>query len=182
MRDHGREKGSEPCFLYHISVIWGNAPLTLLASHWDGDSHLGPLGMLTEALCDTSGHLEDWNTSLSLFRIALPHSLCLLGALQLDYVRLWRCSLPTTIKYFTTYICLCSFALFGKCTRLSYNFHFKKQQSCKEIWEIAGQWQWYFKVQNLCDRHFVGVARYTLAELPACGDQKQENEEHVGLA
>lgn len=48
-------------------------------------------------------------------------------------------------------------------------------------WEMAGQWQWYFKVQNLCDKHFVGVARYTLAELtesqpvPACGDLKESN-------
>lgn len=83
---------------------------------------------------------------------------------------------------YNIHLSLCPFALFGKCTRPSYNFHFKKQQPCKEIWEIAGQWQWYFKVQNLCDRHFVGVARYTLAELPACGDLKQENEEHVGLA
>ena len=91
MRDHSREKGSEPCFLDHISVIWGSAPLTLLASHWDGDSHLGPLGMLMEALCGISGHLEDWNTSLSPFRIALPCSLCLLVALLLEYVRLCRC-------------------------------------------------------------------------------------------
>ena len=91
MRDHSREKGSEPCFLDHISVIWGSAPLTLFASHWDGDSHLGPLGMLMEALCGISGHLEDWNTSLSPFRIALPCSLCLLVALLLEYVRLCRC-------------------------------------------------------------------------------------------
>ena len=175
MRDRSREKGSEPCFLDHISVIWGNDPLTLLASHWDGDFHLGPLGMLMEALCGISGHLEDWNTCLALFSVS-PGS-----------TAAWICK---TLQVLATYnhevlynmhLPLSSFALFGKCTRPSYNFRFKKQQPCKGIWGIAGQWQWYFKVQNLCDRHFVGVARYTLAELPACGDLKQENEEHMGL-